>query len=284
MNGKHLTSWCVVVGLLTCGTLSTGVDAAQKAVLSGPLLPGGLVTGQVAPGDKVSLNGRPVRVSTDGIFLMGFGRDAQPQQTVEIQAASGFTFTQDIQLKKRTYKITRIDGLPARKVTPKPEDLKRIRNDNAGIGRVRKLDSATVGFLSGFQWPALGRISGVFGSQRFLNGKPKNPHNGVDIAAPTGAPVVATAAGRVVLVHQDMFYSGKTVMIDHGHGLSSVYIHMNKIAVKDGQILNRGDKVGEVGMTGRTTGPHLHWGVSLFGTHLDPMLMVTGRTDITTAE
>ena len=258
--------------------------AADKAQLQGVLMPGGLVTGLVTAGSNVMHEGKPVRVAKDGTFLIGFGRDAKLSQKLEIKDPNGFTYTQDIKLSKRTYKVTRIDGLPGRKVTPKPEDLKRIKTDNAGIKRVRRLDSQNQDFLTGFQWPATGRISGVFGSQRILNGKPRNPHNGVDVAAPQGAPVLAAAAGTVALVHSDMFYSGKTVMIDHGHGLSSVYIHMSKITVKVGQRIEKGEQLGAVGKTGRTTGPHLHWGVSLFGTHLDPMLIVAGKTDVSEAK
>ncbi|NQV99089.1 MAG: M23 family metallopeptidase [Rhodospirillales bacterium] len=258
--------------------------AAGDVILSGPLMPGGLITGKTQPGSLITLNGKAVRVAAGGTFLLGFGRDAKPAQTLEIRAPNGFSYTRDLQLQPRSYQITRIDGLAERKVTPKPEDSKRIQQDNAGIGRVRRLDSHMEDFLSGFQWPASGRISGVFGSQRVLNGKPRSPHNGVDIAAPAGAPVHAAAAGSVALVHPDMFYSGKTVMIDHGHGLSSVYIHMRKIVVKPGQRVNKGDKIGEVGMTGRATGPHLHWGISLFTTHLDPMLVVAGKTGIEVAE
>ncbi len=265
--------------------LIAGPSTADAPVtLEGTLMPGGLVTGKAAPGSKITLDGAPVRVGPDGTFLLGFGRDAKLNQKLDISAPDGFTYTEDLKLAKRDYKITRIDGLPGRKVTPRPEDTKRIQADNAGIGRVRKLDSDTQGFLTGFQWPTTGRISGVFGSQRVLNGKPRSPHNGVDIAAPEGAPVLATAAGTVALVHQDMFYSGKTVMIDHGHGLSSVYIHMSQIAVKEGQHVEKGEQIGAVGMTGRATGPHLHWGISLFRTHLDPMLIVAGKTDVTVAE
>ena len=129
-------------------------------------------------------------------------------------------------------------------------------------------------FDAGFIWPVEGRISGVFGSQRILNGKPRRPHNGVDIAAPTGTPVKAMGDGIVALVHQDMFFTGKTVMIDHGLGLNSVYIHMNAITVRDGEFVTKGTQIGTVGQTGRATGPHLHWGVSWFKTHLDPALLV----------
>ena len=275
------------MGVLLSGCLiiwSMASDATERVTLRGALMPGSLVIGETSPGSRITLDGKPVRVAKDGTFLIGFGRDAKKNQTLEIHDPNGFVYVKDLKLEDRVYKITRIDGLPGRKVTPKPEDLKRINQDNAGIGRVRKLDSDIRGFSSGFQWPATGRISGIFGSQRILNGKPRNPHNGLDIAAPKGASVTAAANGTVALVHEDMFYSGKTVMIDHGHGLSSVYIHMSKITVTEGQNLAKGDKIGEVGMTGRTTGPHLHWGVSLFKTHLDPMLLVAGKTGVTEAK
>ena len=128
--------------------------------------------------------------------------------------------------------------------------------------------------MTGFIWPATGRISGVFGSQRILNGEPRRPHNGIDIAAPRGTPVVAMGAGRVVMANSDMFLTGKTVMINHGHGLTSIYIHMDRITVKRTDLVSRGQQIGAVGMTGRATGPHLHWGVSLFNTKLDPALLV----------
>ncbi len=271
----------LIIALAICA-ISNPTFGAGKISMQGTFIPGGLVKGKVAPGSKVSIQGKPVRTSPDGVFILGFGRDAKQKQSIEILEPNGFGFTQDIRLKSRSYKVTHIDGLPERKVTPKPQDIKRIKADNADIAQVRKLDTEAQNFLAGFQWPTLGRISGVFGSQRVLNGKPRNPHNGVDIAAPKGTTILATAAGRVVLVHQDMFLSGKVVMIDHGHGLSSVYIHMSKIAVKKGQRVSKGDQVGTVGMTGRATGPHLHWGISLFGTHLDPMLIVTGKTGVKT--
>ena len=170
--------------------------------------------------------------------------------------------------------MSHVNGLPESKVTPKPSDMKKIREDNAKIARIRKLDSAEAHFMTGFIWPATGRISGVFGSQRILNGKPRRPHNGIDIAAPQGTPVVAMAEGRVAMAKSDMFLTGKTVMIDHGHGLNSIYIHMDQITIKSGDLVSRGQQIGTVGMTGRATGPHLHWGVSLFNTKLDPALLV----------
>ena len=274
----------IMIMALMVFAYSNRVHAADRALLKGSLIPGSLITGKVAPGSKINFHKKTVRVSPDGTFILGFGRNAKLTQSIEILDPNGFTYTQNIKLKKRTYNITRIDGLPGRKVTPNPKDVNRIKANNAGIVRVRQLDTKTQNFLNGFQWPILGRISGVYGSQRVLNGKPRSPHNGVDIAAPKGSTVLATAKGTIALVHQDMFYSGKTVMIDHGHGLSSIYIHMSEILVKQGQLVTKGEAIGAVGMTGRATGPHLHWGISLFRTHLDPMLIVTGKTNVKKAQ
>ena len=274
----------IMIMALMVFAYSNRVHAADRALLKGSLIPGSLITGKVAPGSKINFHKKTVRVSPDGTFILGFGRNAKLTQSIEILDPNGFTYTQNIKLKKRTYNITRIDGLPGRKVTPNPKDVKRIKANNAGIARVRQLDTKTQNFLNGFQWPILGRISGVYGSQRVLNGKPRSPHNGVDIAAPKGSTVLATAKGTIALVHQDMFYSGKTVMIDHGHGLSSIYIHMSEILVKQGQLVTKGEAIGAVDMTGRATGPHLHWGISLFRTHLDPMLIVTGKTNVKKAQ
>ena len=250
--------------------LATAPSVLACAIpLEGQVVQGGLLTGQVVPGTPVSVMGKPVRVSAEGLFLVAFSRDA----TEPVELKSGLVNC-TLQPQKRTYKISRIDGLPPQKVTPRaPEDLARIRADNAAIREVRRLDTAATDFVGGFQWPVTGRLSGTFGAQRILNGKPRQYHNGVDVAAPKGTPIAAAASGRVVLVHQDMFFAGKTVMLDHGHGLTSIYIHMSEITVKEGQRVKTGCTIGRVGMTGRATGPHLHWGVTLFGTHVDPQLL-----------
>ncbi|MCW9001701.1 MAG: M23 family metallopeptidase [Rhodospirillales bacterium] len=246
-------------------------DAGQLT-FDGPFVQGGLVVGQAAPGALVRLDDHPVRVGDDGRFVLGFGRDAGAEYRLLVTWPDGASKSSRLHIKARDYDIQRIDGLPQRKVTPKPEDIARIKDDNAQIAAVRKLDTDAPFFASGFIWPAKGRISGVYGSQRILNGVPRRPHNGVDIAAPVGTPVVAAAGGVVALVHPDMFYSGKTVMIDHGHGLSTVYVHMSDILVEPGARVERGQLIGKVGMSGRATGPHLHWGLSWFSTHLDPAL------------
>lgn len=261
-----------LTGLIIC-FLATGPTAAGTLSLEGPLTQGGLVIGKTEPGAKVTVDGKPVRVSAGGAFLMGFGRDAKATTRLRIVHPDGSLTDKTLMIVKRDYKVQRIDGLPDRKVTPKPEDLARIRDDNAKISSVRNRDTERVFFTSGFMWPAQGPLSGVFGSQRILNGKPRRPHNGVDVAAPRGSRVVAAADGVVALTHPDMFLTGKTVMIDHGHGLSSVYVHMDDILIRQGQPVKKGTPIGIVGKTGRVTGAHLHWGTSLFGTHLDPALL-----------
>jgi len=245
---------------------------AEALTLEGDITQGGLVFGMTEPGASVSLDDKPVRLSEDGLFLLAFGRTATGIKKLVVTQANGKSETRSLVVTKRQFNIQRIDGLPKRKVTPNPVDVARIKKDNQGIGRVRRMDSTTPFFASGFSWPVKGRISGVFGSQRILNGKPKSPHNGTDIAAPIGTPIKAPADGRVVLVHQDMFYTGKTMMIDHGHGLSTVYAHMSDISVAEGQFVGKGTVIGKVGKTGRATGPHLHWGMSHFSIHLDPAL------------
>ena len=246
---------------------------APALELTGNPIQGGLIIGKVEPGTSVRLADQDLRVSDDGRFVFGIGRDAGDALELVWRSPDGASGTETLAVKKRDWKISRINGLPKRMVAPGPEDLLRIQKDNRAIGAVRTLDTEATDFLQTFRWPVPGRISGVFGSQRILNGKPKHFHNGVDIAAPVGALVQAPASGRVVLVRQDMFYSGKTVMLDHGHGVTSVYIHMSEILVSEGRRIEQGAPLGRVGMTGRATGPHLHWGVSWFRTHVDPALL-----------
>jgi murein DD-endopeptidase MepM/ murein hydrolase activator NlpD len=236
---------------------------------------GGLLIGKTVPGGTVEQDGRSLRVSADGLFLLGVSRDAKPSSRLRVTTPDGRQVERTIQVAKREYRIQRIDGLPKRKVTPtKPEDLARIRADSKAVKAARKRDDDRSDFLGEWLWPVTGRISGVYGSQRILNGKPKRPHFGVDIAAPAGTPIVAPADGVVTLLHPDMFYSGVTLLLDHGHGLSTVYLHMKRARVREGQRVERGEVIGEVGMSGRATGPHLHWGMNLFDKRLDPALMV----------
>ena len=252
-----------------CAAAETGLR------LEGPQVQGGLLRGRVAPGSAVEFDGVPVRVSEDGWFLVGFGRDAPPRAVLTVAYPDGRRERRVLAVKPRKYRVERIDGLPPRKVTPRSEeDLARIRAEVRMVRMARLTDDPRTDFLAGFRWPAKGRISGVYGSRRILNGEPRRPHYGLDIAAPTGARVVAPAAGVVTLAHPDMFFSGGTLIVDHGHGLSSAFLHLSRILVGKGQRVERGQPIAEVGATGRATGAHLDWRVNLFGRRLDPGLLV----------
>jgi murein DD-endopeptidase MepM/ murein hydrolase activator NlpD len=160
------------------------------------------------------------------------------------------------------------------KVTPDPANLARIKAEQDQVNATRVTPREAQDFLVPFIWPAKGPISGVYGSQRILNGEPRAPHYGLDIAAPEGSPIVAPAPGIVRLVAPDFFLTGGTVILDHGFGVQSAFIHMSRVDVKDGQVLQQGDLIGHVGKTGRATGPHLHWGMTWGTVRLDPQLWV----------
>lgn len=256
---------------------------AQALTLEGHLVQGGMAIGKVDPAASVQFHGKAVRVSPGGLFVIGFSRDAEAESVIELRQPSGMVEKHPVAIQKRTYKIQRIDGLPPRKVSPSPEDQERITKDRALVKKTRQKDDPRTDFAQPFIWPVTGRISGVYGSQRILNGKPKWPHYGVDIAAPTGTPVKAPADGIVTMAHNDMFYSGGTLIVDHGHGLSTTYMHLHKILAKETQRVKQGDVIAQVGATGRVTGPHLHWGMNWFDTRLDPSLLVPPMSDATAA-
>ncbi|MFT5539525.1 MAG: murein DD-endopeptidase MepM/ murein hydrolase activator NlpD [Alphaproteobacteria bacterium] len=248
-------------------------------VMEGKFIQGGLVIGRAPAGTRISLDGKPVRLRADGRFLLGFGRDAAPAAKLVAILPNGQRLAQKITVKKRRYRVQRINGLPRKMVTPPPAVLARIRTEGAAIKQARLKDTDRAMFDTGFIWPAKGRISGVYGSQRILNGKPRRPHFGVDVAAPVGTRIVATADGTVRIAERDMYFTGGTVLIDHGYGLNSVYSHMKTVIVKTGDAVKQGDVIGTLGGTGRATGPHLDWRVNLFLTRLDPALLVPPITD-----
>jgi murein DD-endopeptidase MepM/ murein hydrolase activator NlpD len=253
--------------------------SAHAFTLDGNLIQGGMVIGQTDPDSTLFFQGKKVRVSPEGVFVIGFSRDADFSAEIEVQKADGTIEKHPVEIKQRAYEIQKIDGLPKRKVSPSKEDLDRIYKDIALVKAVRKKDVPRTDFAQPFIWPVLGRISGVYGSQRILNGKPKRPHYGVDIAAPIGTPVKAPADGVVSLAHDDMFYSGGTLIVDHGHGVTTCYLHLHKILVIEGQSVKQGEVIAQVGATGRATGPHLHWGLNWFSTRLDPSLLVPPMSD-----
>lgn len=242
--------------------------------LTGAFSQGGVVYGRADPDSRVALDGRPVRVAEDGRFVFGFGRDAPPAAVLEVRRPSGVLSRIPLSIAQRQYEIQRIDGLPQNLVEPDPEEVQRIDREQAQVKAARTLDLGEPLFASGFIWPALGPISGIYGSQRILNGEPRAPHYGVDVAAPEGSPVRAPADGLVTFAAPDLLLTGGTLVIDHGHGLSSTFIHLSRIDVEVGTRLRQGEMVGAVGATGRATGPHLHWGMNWFETRLDPQLVV----------
>ncbi|MFZ0487322.1 MAG: M23 family metallopeptidase [Arenicellales bacterium] len=258
--------------LLAC----LAVTAAPAGVLSldGPMEQGGMVIGRVTPGSEVSLDGTRVNVSPAGVFVIGFDRDAAPAARLDVAYPDGGVEHRTLRVEQRKYPTERINGLPSAEVTPGPKALKRIRRESEMIASARTTDGSRTDFTAGFIRPVPGRVSGVFGSQRILNGKPRRPHYGVDFAAPKGTPVKAPAPGVITLVDKDMYFTGGTVILDHGHGISSVFIHLSRIDVSVGQQVARGEVIGAVGATGRATGPHLHWGVNWFKTRLDPELLL----------
>ena len=258
--------------LLTAALVVGGQAIALE--LKGPFTQGALITGKVSPGSSVLLDGVSLSTLPDGSFVFGLARDAKPKALLSVQGKDGNVAQRTLKIRKRNYKIQRIDGLPKRKVSPKKRDYKRIAREQKLLNVARYRITRVVDFKNGFVWPARGRISGVHGSQRILNGKPKRPHNGVDIAAHTGTIIRAPAPGVVALVHPDMFYTGKSVMLDHGHGLTSVYMHLNSVTVKVGQFVRQGEQIGTVGKTGRASGPHLDWRLNWFNQRLDPGLLL----------
>lgn len=260
--------------LLLVPGLVSGAFAIPDLHLSGEYRQGGLVIGRTAPSAHVELGGRMVRVSRDGVFLLGFGRDAPPELRLVVTASDGSRVERALEIEPRDYAVQRINGLSKRKVDPTAEDLVRIRAEQSLVERARARDDPRTDFLTGFQWPVVGRVTGTYGSQRILNGAPRQPHYGIDIAAVTGTPVRAPADGVVTLAHPDMFFSGGTLMVDHGHGLQSAFLHLHRILVREGQRVHRGDVVAQVGATGRVTGAHLDWRINWFDQRLDPAFFV----------
>ncbi len=230
--------------------------------------------GSAPPGTDLRLNDRPLRVSANGGFVFGFGRDAPRRATLHVRYPDGSRETVPLRVRARLYETQRIDGLPDRMVTPGADTLKRIRRENARIADVRRRDTDRPHYRTGFVWPVVGTVTGVYGSRRFLNGEPRRPHYGIDIATDTGTPVLSPADGIVALAEADLYFTGGTLMIDHGFGLTTVLSHLESVDVGVGRTVRQGEAVGTVGATGRVTGPHLDWRVNWFEARLDPALLV----------
>ena len=262
-------------GLFT--VVATGwFNIAQALELRGECIQGGLIFGLTQPGNQIFLDDTEVMVSSEGKFLIGFGRDETGERLLRVKGGPGFDELVTLRVAPREYNIEKVDGLPPGTVTPDPAAAKRIAEEAAMVSSARSRRDARTDYAAGFAWPAQGHISGVYGSQRILNGEPRRPHFGLDIAAPAGSPVYAPAAGFVTLNHPDMYFSGGTLILDHGQGLSSTFLHLSKILVEVGTTVQQGDLIAEIGATGRASGPHLDWRMNWLNHRVDPQLLLEG--------
>lgn len=244
------------------------VFAENKLGMKEPLKQGGYYVGKITPGDKVTFHGERVKISSDGYFIVGLGWKYKKQANIRVDHKAGGHTMHQLDVMPHDYETEEVSGLPAKYVAPPKEVQARISKDAVDVRRVRAIESNLQNFKEEMIWPVEGRISGRFGSHRILNGEPRSPHTGLDIAPGAGALIVAPLGGKVTLV-SDQYLTGNTMVVDHGHGLSSVYAHMEKTLVNEGEMVKKGDQIGTVGMSGRATGPHLHWGMNWYGERLN---------------
>ena len=245
-------------------------STVQAVEFKGKFIQGHFIIGKTDPGAKITIDKKKIKLTNDGFFAFGLGRDRK-NDVVIVKNLNGKNKKIIKKVFKREYKIQRIDGLDKKKVTPPEEVYERIKNENKLIGNARSINSNLVFFTEKFIQPLDNAIiTGVYGSQRILNGKPRWPHYGLDFAGDLGTPIKAMANGIVTLAEKDLYYTGATLIFDHGHGISTLYMHMDKIFVEKDDIVKQGDIIGTVGSSGRSTGPHLDIRLNWFNVRLDP--------------
>jgi hypothetical protein len=242
--------------------------------LQGKSTQGGLLFGRAEPGARVHVGRKPIRVSSEGRFLVPLRRGAVPSVTLKVVFADGAALERDIQIEQRDFETDVVDGLPEELVHPDQETRRDLRRAQRRIEKIRARYRDQADYEGGFEWPVRGRVTAGYGAPRVINKEKKGVHWGVDIAAPVGRKVRAPAAGRVVFAEADVPLAGTTVIIDHGHRLSSSFLHLSKLAVKVGDEVAQGDVIGRVGRTGRATGSHLDWRMNVGKTRIDPALLV----------
>ena len=275
-------AWIAVIGLSAflhvpsaAAQAPAGPAAADtRIVFPASVQQGAMVIGKVPPGSQVEYAGRTLRSTGYGTVVFGVGRDQAGPVQVTVRRPDGSRDDATIAVSARDWPLQHVNGVPPKTVDPPPEIAERIRREQARVAAARERDDDRSDFARPFAWPVQGRISGRFGNQRVFNGTPKSPHSGMDIAAGQGTPIKAPAAGTVTLAEKNFYLTGGTVMIDHGHGISSNFLHLSRLDVKVGDVVKQGDVVGAVGSTGRSTGPHLHWGMTWFDVKIDPLLVL----------
>jgi len=263
-NIKKIVTVCVAT------SISFGTQAEIK--LSGEIKQGGLMIGKTHFANKVTLNERVLPVSTQGDYVFAFSRDDDKKYTLVVTSPDGVSEQKVLTPAKREYKISRVEGIKKSIMNPNKKANVRAQKDSQMMVAVRKISSELTHFSQGFIAPRSARITGVYGSQRFYNGVPKNPHFGVDYAGAIGTPVKSPAAGKVLLWVPDMFYSGGTLVIDHGHGITSNFLHLSDSLVVVGDMVKQGQVIAKVGNSGRVTGPHLDWRMNWHTVRFDPQL------------
>ena len=250
------------------------VPQEERVVFPASVPQGALVFGKVPPGSQVRYRERLLRATGYGTVAFGVGRDETGPLKVDVTLPSGRVEPVSIAVTPRDWPVEHVNGVPPKTVNPPPEIAARIQREQALVTAARERDDERTDFALPFQWPVQGRISGRFGNARVYNGQPGAGHSGMDIAAPDGTPVRAPAGGVVTFASPDLYLTGGTVLLDHGHGVSSNFLHLSRIDVRVGDRIEPGQVIGAVGATGRATGPHLHWGMNWFDTRIDPLLVL----------
>ena len=254
----------------------TAIAACDPADFTDPVRSieqGGMVTGRAPSGSTVTVQGQPVVVSSTGRYVFGVARDASGSIAIRVKSTCGET-GYSVAVKPRNFPVERINGVPPGTANPRGAIAERIKREQALVTQARERNDDRQGYLERFIWPVKGRISGRFGSYRSYNGTPGAGHSGMDIAVPTGTPIKAPASGIVSFASPSLYLTGGTVVLDHGQGISSNFLHMSRLDVKVGDVIRQGQVIGAVGATGRATGPHLHWGMNWLTTRIDPLLLL----------
>ncbi|MCD9096611.1 M23 family metallopeptidase [Luteimonas fraxinea] len=271
---RRLPLACFLILALLVHAVPLAAQDAGDVRFPAQVQQGSLVIGKVPAGSQVQYRDRALRVSGYGTVVLGVGRDESGPVQVAVTRADGSRQSASIAITPRDWPVERVNGVPPATVNPPAAIAERIRREQAQVTEARVRDDDRVDFGNGFIRPVEGRISGRFGRARSYNGQPGSPHSGMDIAAPTGTPVKAPAAGIVTFAGPDLYLTGGTLLLDHGHGVSSNFLHLSRIDAKVGDRVEQGQVIGAVGATGRATGPHLHWGMNWLDVRVDPQLVL----------